>query len=259
MRIQALRSGIMKPPQHDLLAEISASLKVIPERSVFVVTSKVVSIWQGKCIPASEVSDKDALIMRESERYLPRESVPGAWVIHTIKNNLLIPSAGIDESNADGHFILWPDMPYEAAEKILAWIREKYGVKECGVIITDSHSGMLRRGVVGISLGHAGFSALNDYRHTKDLFGRELKVSQANIPDSLAAAAVVAMGEGSECTPFALVTEAEFVRFCGVKCEPKTPEQELFSSFEIPPAEDLYAPFIESVEWKKGGTKSNGN
>ncbi len=248
MRIEALHSGIMQPPQHDLLAEISSSLKSLPERSIFVVTSKVVSIWQGKCIPVSGVPDKDTLIIAEAERYLPREAISNKWVIHTIKNNLLIPSAGIDESNADGHYILWPERPYEAAEKILAWLKQKYGVKDCGVIITDSHSVPLRRGVVGISLGYAGFRALNDYRHTKDLFGRELKVSQSNIPDSLAAAAVVAMGEGNECTPFALIADADFVSFAH---EEKS--KEIFSSFEIPPVEDLYAPFVENVEWREGG------
>ena len=45
----------------------------------------------------------------------------------------------------------------------------------------------LRRGVLGISLAHYGFAPLRDYRGTVDLFGRELKMSQTNIADALAA------------------------------------------------------------------------
>ena len=117
MNVRPIRTGIFCPPQHDLFSEISKAVKKIPEQSILVITSKVVSIWQGRCIPSSLVADKDSLIISEADKYLPRENVPGKWVMHTIKNNLFIPSSGIDESNANGHFILWPEKPYETAEK----------------------------------------------------------------------------------------------------------------------------------------------
>ena len=51
------------PPKDDLLAAVSGSLKFLREKSVLVVTSKVVSIWQGRCIPIEQNSNEDELII----------------------------------------------------------------------------------------------------------------------------------------------------------------------------------------------------
>ena len=168
--------------------------------------------------------------------------------MHTIKNNVFIPSAGVDESNADGYYILWPKDPTRVARRLWVWLRKKYGVKERGVIISDSHTVPLRRGVMGISLAHCGFEPLKDYRDTPDLFGRMLKMTQTNIPDALAAAAVVLMGEGDERTPLAVITDIPWMKFV----DRTRRSGKLFSSFEIPAQEDLYYPLLSGVRWKKG-------
>jgi putative folate metabolism gamma-glutamate ligase len=257
MKISAIKTAVLHPPQDDLLRAIAQAIpkrpRVIKEKSIIVITSKVVSIWQGRCVSADSSADarhaKDALVMREADRYLPREATPGAWCMHTIKNNVFIPSAGVDESNADDYYILWPDDVAHTARTLWAWLRRRYGVRELGVIITDSHTVPLRRGVLGISLAHYGFEPLRDYRGKGDLFGRPLKMTQTNIPDSLAAAAVVLMGEGAERTPLALVTDVPWVQF-GV---PRRGRQtKPFSSFEIRANEDLYYPLLSSMKWKKG-------
>lgn len=249
MIITAVKTRILHPPKDNLLKVISGSIEALPEESILVVTSKVVSIWQGRCIPASRIIDKDVLVMMEAEYYLPRDFVSGKWVMHTIKDNLLIPTAGIDESNAAGHFILWPTNPKAVARKLHQWVRKTYRVKNIGILITDSHSIPLRRGVVGISLAHYGFESLKDYRRSPDIFGKALKVSQANVPDSLAAAAVFAMGEGNEQTPLALITKVKGVKF-GTR---RKPSKDAFSEFSVPIKEDLYGPFITSAPWKRGG------
>ena len=126
---------------------------------------------------------------------------------------------------------------------------------ELGVIITDSHTIPLRRGVLGISLAHYGFAPLKDYRGNADIFGRTLKMTQTNIPDGLAAAAVVLMGEGAERTPLALITDVPWVKFearpaAASRRRPAKP----FSSFEIKTHEDLYYPLLvcDEVEERKG-------
>lgn len=237
------------PPQDDLLGMIRDALPKLGEHSIVVITSKVVSIWQGRCLPRGQVPDKDELIKKEADLYLPRELVPGGWLMHTIKDNLFIPTAGIDESNAAGHYILWPAKVKEAAKIIWSWLRMTYGLHDVGVIITDSHTIPMRRGVLGISLAHYGFVPLHDYRGSEDLFGRKLVMTQANIVDSLAAAAVLPMGEGAECTPLALITDVPWVQFTD---QPHQSEK-LFSSLEIPLEEDLYYPLLSSVPWQKGG------
>ena len=247
MFITPIKTKLLMPPRDDLFEAMQKSLKRVPERSVVVITSKVVSIGEGRCVAYDTVADKDRLIMHEADFYLPRRKKM-SWVMHTIKHNLFIPTAGIDESNGNGYYILWPKNPKASARKIHAWICNTYRVKECGVLITDSHSIPLRRGVIGISLAHYGFAPLNDYRGKKDLFGRDFHVSQTNVADGLAAAAVLAMGEGAEQTPLALVTDVSFIKF--VKKLIRSYKR--FSSFEVPIAEDLYAPFFSYIKWRKG-------
>ena len=105
MKVTAIKTRILQPPEDDLLEVISSSVSSLKEKSVFVITSKVVSIWQGRCVPVTSIA-KDELIMQEADIYLPRDLVSGAWCMHTVKNDVFIPSAGIDESNAASHYIL---------------------------------------------------------------------------------------------------------------------------------------------------------
>lgn len=292
MKITPIKTAVLRPPKDDLLRAIAGAIPSLPEKSVVVVTSKVVSLWQGRCVRAeafdvgmhsasvggSTAADqararraKDALVMREADYYLPRSATPGEWCMHTIKNNMLIPSAGVDESNADGYYILWPEDAAGAARKLWTWLRRKYGVRELGVIISDSHTVPLRRGVLGFSLAHYGFAPLKDYRGKRDLFGRELKMTQTNIPDGLAAAAVVLMGEGAERTPLALIIDMPWVEFGAAagasrgvgrgsaarRAKKGQPEKE-FSSFEVAAHEDLYYPLLSALKWKKGKGKGKG-
>ncbi|MBI4133441.1 coenzyme F420-0:L-glutamate ligase [Candidatus Uhrbacteria bacterium] len=254
MMIEPVKTRALVPPQDDLLGAIRAALPAPGERSIVAITSKVVSIWQGRCVPRDRVPDKDALIIREADKYLPRELVPGKWLMHTIKNNLFIPTAGIDESNASGHYILWPRDSKATARDLWQWLRASYHVRDIGVIITDSHTIPLRRGVLGISLAHYGFAPLRDYRGTVDIFGRKLVMTQSDIVDSLAAAAVLLMGEGAERTPLALITDVPFVQFTDQPFVSTRP----FSSLEIEEKEDLYYPLLASVPWQEGGHGVDG-
>jgi putative folate metabolism gamma-glutamate ligase len=251
MIVRPIKTRIIMPPKDDLLEAISKSIKSLEEKSIIVITSKVVSIWQGRCILANSIKDKDDLIIKEADFYISRKLVPGQWCMQTLKNNLLIPSAGIDESNANGYYILWPNNLKPTVKKLYDWFRKKYHIKDIGIIISDSHTIPLRRGVLGISLAHYGFMPLKDYRKKEDLFGRSFKVSQTNIADSLAVSAVLLMGEGSECTPLAVIKDVPFVKFISKPFNSK----KRFSSFEIKTKEDLYYPLISAIKWKKGGNK----
>jgi len=248
MIIHSIRTRKFLPPKDDLWELLANNVPKLKEKMIVAVTSKVVSIGEGRCIPVDNVQDKDNLIKQEADKYLPRKYAPRKWVMHTVKNNLLIPTAGIDASNAADHYILWPKNPTRSAKKIWKFLRQKSGVKNLGIIITDSHSIPLRRGIVGFSLSHWGFTPLKDYRGKQDIFGRTLKVSQTNIADSIATSAVFIMGEGDEQTPIATIKNAPFIKFWA-RC-PQADKS--FSSFEVPMEEDLYKVFLESVPWKKG-------
>lgn len=246
MRIQAIKTRKFLPPKDDLW-DLLSGIKKLKENSVVAVTSKVVAIGEGRCIPLGSI-EKDELIAKEADKYLPRK--PNELTMYTVKNNLLVAAAGIDESNADGYYILWPKNPELSAKKIWEFLKKKFKLKNFGVIITDSRVTPLRRGVLGMAISYFGFKPLRDYRGTKDLFGRKFEMETTDIPDCLATAAVLEMGEGAECQPLAVITDVPYVEFIEEKYKPKDPD----SSFEIPEKEDLFYPFLSSVPWKKGGS-----
>ncbi|OGE38998.1 hypothetical protein A3F00_01790 [Candidatus Daviesbacteria bacterium RIFCSPHIGHO2_12_FULL_37_11] len=276
MKIQVVKTRKFLPPKDDLRELILKSIKKLEENAILVITSKVVSISEGNCIRAANNVNRDELAKKESELYLPRKNVPGEWFLHTIKNNHLIASAGIDKSNAGNYYILWPKSPYKSAEKLWNFLRKSYKVKNLGVIITDSHSVPFHRGLVGMSIAHFGFEPLRDYRGEKDIFGNELLMSQANIPDSLAAASVFSMGEGAEQTPIAIISDingkikfddydiAALKRHPGLVSGSRNMmlkqvqhDSDSSESYEVPFKKDLFYPFLRSVKWKKGGIREN--
>jgi F420-0:gamma-glutamyl ligase len=163
---------------------------------------------------------------------------------------MLIPSAGIDESNAFDHYILLPKNSYKSAKFIWQYLKKKFGLNYVGVIITDSKTTPLRWGTTGISLGYCGFYGLNDYIGEKDIFKREMMVTKSNIVDGLAAGAVVEMGEGSEQTPLAIITEAKQVRFKKMAITKKE-----IDGFKIDLEDDIYYPILKGVRWVKGSRK----
>jgi len=226
----------MLPPKDDLFAVLDESLKDVQEGDIILITSKVLAIHQSRCIPVTEVTDKDALIKHEAELYIDRSRVPGAHAVLTLKHHTLIASAGIDESNANGHFILWPEHIDESTRELWEYIRAKHKVKNLGVILTDSHTIPLRWGVLGISLSHCGFMPLVDLRGQKDLFGRALTMTRQNIPDALAALGVLLMGEGNESTPLLMVRgyQATFT------------EEDTAAMLRVAPEEDLYKPLLDA-------------
>ncbi len=251
MWVKAIKTRKFLPPK-DNLEELLEYIDILDEKCVVAVTSKVVAITEGACIEISKIG-KDELVKAEADKYLLREEVPGALVMHTIKNNMIVASAGIDESNGNGYYILWPRNPQKSAKKIWQFLRNKFKIKNLGVVITDSRLIPLRQGVVGYSIGYFGFNPIKDYRGKKDIFGRKFEMETSNIPDSLATAAVLEMGEGDECKPIALITDITDVEFIDKEYKPNNGD----FGFDIDEKVDVFYPFLSAVKWKKGGSGKN--
>ncbi|MBI2003252.1 MAG: coenzyme F420-0:L-glutamate ligase [Candidatus Wildermuthbacteria bacterium] len=218
------------------------------EGSVVAVTSKIVAICEGSIVRIG-AEDKDVLIQKECELYLPRsESKYGVCL--TMKNSLLVPTAGIDESNGNGYYILLPKDPQASANAIRSHLVKRFRLRTLGVIVTDSKTTPLRRGVTGVCVAHSGFRALNDFRKKPDIFGHMLKVTQVNVVDALATAAVLCMGESKEQTPLAVLEDLPFVHF-----QRRNPTKQEVEFLKIPIEHDLYEPILRSVQWKQGGRK----
>jgi dihydrofolate synthase / folylpolyglutamate synthase len=247
MKVTAIKTRTFLPPQDDLFSLIKESFEKIKlkEESVFVFSSKIVSIWEGCCIKVEKGVNKNTLIKKEADFYVDHGKAVGETIILTIKNNMLVPFSGIDESNANDHYILWPKKPFIAAKEIYTFIKKTYNLEKLGVIISDSHITPLRTGVTGFGLAYWGIKPLRDYRGSKDIFGRIMRLSQTNIIDSLASAATLQMGEGNEQKPIAIIEDIENITFTEKNFSKVNP-------LIMDSDSDMYAPLIKSIPWKKG-------
>ena len=175
MIVTPIKTHKVTSEDSDITVLLKKYLPSLKERSVIAITSKVVAICEGRVVKVDEV-DKDELVKEEVEYFLPKEENKYHFFL-TIKNNIMIASGGIDESNGNGYYILWPKDSQESANTIREFLVKEYGISDVGVIITDSKTTPLRRGVTGVTLAHSGFAALNDYIGHPDIFGRDLHVT----------------------------------------------------------------------------------
>jgi putative folate metabolism gamma-glutamate ligase len=244
MKIEALKTHAIMPGE-SLDKILDAYIPQLPEKTIVAVTSKIISLCQGCIVAKSSVSSKRDLIKKEADAYLADDD--NLYNVHlTIKHNILIPSAGIDESNGDDVYILYPEHIQQTARQIWEHLRKRKQVDDLGVIITDSHTTPLRRGVTGITLGWCGFKPLYSYIGKPDIFGRPLRVTQINNIDALGSAAVFAMGEGGEQMPLALINNAPRIQFLS---RPPVVEEE--QDIYIPMEEDIYMPLFKNAGWIK--------
>jgi putative folate metabolism gamma-glutamate ligase len=224
--------------------------KMLEEESIVVVTSKIVALCEEAVVKIQEdwtKEDKQKIVEQESEYFIDPHSSKYHFML-TIRNQIIAVNAGIDESNADGYFVLWPKNLQESANQIWRWLREKYQLQKVGVILSDSRTFPLKWGVIGTSLAHCGFLALKDMRGRPDLFGRPMKMTQINVAEALAVAAVYEMGETNESTPLAVIHDARDVTF-----QEREPSEQELHGLTIEMQDDVYAPILQKAQWKKGG------
>jgi F420-0:gamma-glutamyl ligase len=192
---------------------------------------------------------KDELAKQEADYYLPREFNRYGSFMVTISRNLMVMSAGVDESNGDGNYILWPKDPQKSANEIREYLSKKFSVKEIGVIITDSKLSPLRWGVTGYAIAYSGFNALRNYIGTPDIFGKLLHAEKTNVADSLSSAGVFEMGEGNEQQPIAIIEDLGST----VEFQKRNPTKDELENLKISLGDDVFSSLLTTVKWQKGG------
>ena len=242
MQVISVKTHLIKSSE-SLEKVIDQYITTIVEKDIIAITSKVISICQSRIV-SKNIICKENLIKQEADAIADTDHRPYGIYL-TIKNNILIPSAGIDESNANNAYILYPNDIQQTANFIWNFLRHKFAIKKLGVIITDSHTTPLRQGVTGICIGWCGFKPLYSYVGKPDLHGQPLRVTHINLLDAIATSAVLVMGEGDEQTPIAIVKDAPKISFLN-----REPNSEEINSVTIPIEHDLYAPLIMGVKWK---------
>jgi coenzyme F420-0:L-glutamate ligase len=241
MKFIKIKTRPILPPKDDIYPILDDSLPKLKEGDVLLITSKILAIHQGRCIKIEPGIDKYKLIKKEAEKIIPSYKPSGNFLL-TIKEHTLIPTSGIDESNGNGYYILWPKRPTALAKELCEYLQNKFDIKKLAVIITDSHTIPLRYGVMGISIGFFGLEPLHSYIGKKDIFGRKLKSTKVNIVDATASTAVLLMGEGNEQTPMIILRDVKFINFT---------EKNTHRKLVIPMTKDIYSPLLSVFKKKK--------
>ena len=193
----------------------------IRDDDIVVVAQKIVSKAEGRTIrlrdiaPGGDAADLGAstgrdpalmqLVLDESVGVM--RATPAAVIVRHRTGHVLA-NAGIDASNVAGggedSVLLWPIDPDASARGIRAALASETGAAPA-VVIADSMGRAWRVGTLGTAIGCAGLAVIDDQRGQQDLFGRTLQATIVAVADAIAGAAVLAMGEGSEGTPVAIV------------------------------------------------------
>lgn len=213
-------------PGDDLAALLIAAL----ERSglqpvagdILVVAQKIVSKAEGRIVDLATVAPSArahdlAGVTGKDPRLLELVLTESTEVLRAKKNviivahrlGLVMANAGIDRSNVEQaesgeRVLLLPLDPDASARRLKDGLEARCGVA-LGVIVSDSFGRAWRLGTVGIAIGAAGLPSIIDQRGEPDMNGRLLEVTETAFADSVASAAVLAMGEAAEGTPAALV------------------------------------------------------
>ncbi len=231
MNITPTKTDQITTEDTDLFKIIDRYLPPLKERSIVVITSKIVSIAQQNTVLKTK-ADKQKLIESEADVVLGNNNSQN-FVI-TLKNGVLMPTAGVDPSG--DIYIMLPKDAYKSARDIADYLRSKYALRHLGVIITDSKSTVLRRGTLGYAVGYSGFCGLKNYDDPHDAFITKKKRRKlVNRVDALAGAAVAVMGDGKEQTPLAVINDLPFIAF-----NPSSPSKIELTSLHIKPSEDLF-------------------
>ena len=244
MIVKAYKTSKIKPGDN-FFKILDKYLPKLNERDIVAISSKVVATCEGRVVKEGTV-DKDKLIASEAQYYIPRYTNPYNVTL-TVTRNILAAAAGIDESNGNGYYILWPKDLQASANKIREYLCKKFKRKYIGVILTDSKTTPMRWGVTGIALGYSGFRGLESFIGKPDIYGRKLEYTTVSVMDNLASAAILEMGESNEQKPLAVIGDLPMVKFVN-----HNPTKKELDEWKITIEEDLYGEFLKNAPWIKG-------
>lgn len=243
MNVTKIKTRKILPPK-DSIEDLLDHIPKLSEGSVIAVSSKVISICEGHTIPLENISHEDLVNKLANFKIEPIARGANDMILTQV-GNLLVESAGIDISNANGFYVLLPNNPFKSAKQIWDYLRKRDKVRKLGVVITDSHSVPRRKGAIGFALASYGFKATNVYEDKKDVFGQEFHFTAADVADSLAAAATLVMGEGNERTPIALITDLDNIQFFRKILSLQAARRYSW----VHPKLDVYSPLLSSEVW----------
>ncbi len=185
---------------------------------IAVIAQKIVSKAEGRLISLSKVTPSDfartiaketgkdprqvEIILRESKNII---RMRGGTLITETKHGFICANAAVEMSNV-GKGDWATTLPRDSdvsADKIRKTIHHLTG-KRIPIIITDTFGRAWRMGHVNFAIGVSGMKPIRDYRGTRDMYRKTLRVTEMAVADELAGAAELVMNKADR-VPVAII------------------------------------------------------
>jgi coenzyme F420-0:L-glutamate ligase/coenzyme F420-1:gamma-L-glutamate ligase len=178
---------------------------------------------------ALEIAARTGKDARFIEAVLSRSKeilVESPFMLVTTLSGHTCVNAGIDESNIEDGFLLYPPANPDFSALKLGKKLEALTGKKLSIIITDTNGRAFKIGQTGVAIGVYKIKPIKRWIGEKDLFGKLLEITEEAIVDELAGAANLLMGEGAGGIPAVIIRGLDYY------CEENTCIRDIYRAEE---------------------------
>lgn len=192
------------------------------DRDIVIVASTVVAKAEGEIFRLEDItpgkaaleiatrSGKDARFIQSVLSRSREVLVEKPFMLVTTLAGHTCVNAGVDESNIEDGFLLYPPKNPDASAARLGEELEKLSGKKLSVIVTDTNGRAFKIGQTGAAIGIYKIKPVKHWIGEKDLFGKILEITEEAIADELAGTANLLMGEGAGGTPVIVIRGLDY-------------------------------------------------
>ena len=189
----------------------------LQDRDIVIIASTVVAKAEGEIFRLEDISPgkvaleiaarngKDARFIQAVLSRSREVLVEKPFMLVTTLAGHTCVNAGVDDSNIEDGFLLYPPVNPDVSASRLGQELEKFSGKELSVIVTDTNGRAFKIGQTGAAIGIYKIKPIKRWIGEKDLFGRVLEITEEAVADELAGAANLLMGEGAGGIPVVVI------------------------------------------------------
>jgi coenzyme F420-0:L-glutamate ligase / coenzyme F420-1:gamma-L-glutamate ligase len=206
----------------DDLSSIICERIELQDRDIIIIASTIVAKAEGAIFRLEDITPgeqalesaartgKDAHFTQAVLSRSKEVFVEAPFMLVTTLSGHTCVNAGVDESNIEHGFLLYPPEEPDASASKLGEELEKLSGKQLSVIITDTNGRAFKIGQTGVAIGIYKIKPIKRWIGEKDLFGKVLEITEEAVADELAGAANLLMGEGAGGIPVVIIRGLDY-------------------------------------------------
>jgi coenzyme F420-0:L-glutamate ligase/coenzyme F420-1:gamma-L-glutamate ligase len=206
----------------DNLSSIICERIELQDRDIVIIASTIVAKAEGEIFrleditpgeQALEIAARTGKDARFTQAVLARSRevfVETPFMLVTTVSGHTCVNAGVDESNIEHGFLLYPPEEPDVSASKLGEELERLSGKQLSVIITDTNGRAFKIGQTGVAIGIYKIKPIKRWIGEKDLFGKILEITEEAVADELAGSANLLMGEGAGGIPVVIIRGLDY-------------------------------------------------